>query len=293
MVRPRSASTHKPSLRPPRPARSPEGCPDRASAAACLRRGTALPPPPARAARGQRRVLPVGDHPADRVAAEDVEHDVEVEVRPLRRPQQLGDVPGPGLSAPWPPARAWRTGDAHVDCAALGPADSRPVSDTSCAPSTDSGLRRAASPPPPLAHGRRSVGRRAHRGRARARIRTAPGRALDGAAGARESTSDDGRRSPATPPALGTPTCAASGWAAISNAFRVRGSIPAARQLPKKLLRLPPPGEQTPSTSHAGACWQRRVGDTVPHSTRRPDRRTACHSAWCCRTTPPISEQSP
>ena len=35
---------------------------------------------------GQRRVLPVGDHPADRVAAEDVEHDVEVEVRPLRRP---------------------------------------------------------------------------------------------------------------------------------------------------------------------------------------------------------------
>ena len=46
---------------------------------------------------GQRRVLPVGDHPADRVAAEDVEHDVEVEVRPLRRPQQLGDVPAPGL----------------------------------------------------------------------------------------------------------------------------------------------------------------------------------------------------
>ena len=46
---------------------------------------------------GQRRVLPVGHHPADRVAAEDVEHDVEIEVRPLRRPQQLGDVPGPGL----------------------------------------------------------------------------------------------------------------------------------------------------------------------------------------------------
>ena len=46
---------------------------------------------------GERRVLPVCDHPADRVAAEDVEHDVEVEVRPLGRPQQLGDVPGPGL----------------------------------------------------------------------------------------------------------------------------------------------------------------------------------------------------
>ena len=42
---------------------------------------------------GQRRVLPVCDHPADRVAAEDVEHDIEVEVRPLGRPQQLGDVP--------------------------------------------------------------------------------------------------------------------------------------------------------------------------------------------------------
>ena len=47
--------------------------------------------------------------------------------------------------------------------------------------------------------------RRVHRGRARARIRTAPGRALDGATGACESASDDGRRLPATPPALGTP----------------------------------------------------------------------------------------
>ena len=37
---------------------------------------------------------PRHDHPADRVAAEDVEHDVGVEVRPLHRPQQLGDVPG-------------------------------------------------------------------------------------------------------------------------------------------------------------------------------------------------------
>ena len=155
---------------------------------------------------GQHRVLPVGDHPADRVAAEDVEHDVEVEVRPLRRPQQLGDVPGPGVvSAPWPPARVWRTGDAHVDCAARGPADSRPGSDTSSAPSTGSGRRRAALPRPPPAHGRRSVGRRAHRGPARARLHTAPGRALDGAAGARELTSDDGRRSPATRPALGRP----------------------------------------------------------------------------------------
>jgi len=38
---------------------------------------------------GQRRVLPVGHHPAHRVAAEDVEQDVEVVVRPLLRPQQF------------------------------------------------------------------------------------------------------------------------------------------------------------------------------------------------------------
>ena len=38
---------------------------------------------------GQRRVLPVCDHPADRVAAEDVEHDVEVEVRHLVGPNSL------------------------------------------------------------------------------------------------------------------------------------------------------------------------------------------------------------
>ena len=56
-----------------------------------------------------------------------------------------------------------------------------------------------------MAHGRRSAGRRAHRGSARARLHTAPGRALDGAAGARELTSDDGRRSPVTRPVLGRP----------------------------------------------------------------------------------------
>ena len=48
-------------------------------------------------------------------------------------------------------------------------------------------------------------GRRAHRGSARARLHTAPGRALDGAAGARELTSDDGRSSPVTRPVLGRP----------------------------------------------------------------------------------------
>ena len=38
-----------------------------------------------------------GDHPADHVAAEDVEDHVQVEVGPLRRAAQLGDVPRPHL----------------------------------------------------------------------------------------------------------------------------------------------------------------------------------------------------
>ena len=46
---------------------------------------------------GQRRVLPVGHHPAHRVAAEDVEQDVEVVVGPLLRPQQFRYVPAPHL----------------------------------------------------------------------------------------------------------------------------------------------------------------------------------------------------
>jgi hypothetical protein len=44
-----------------------------------------------------RRVLAVGDHPADDVAAEDVEDDVQVEVRPLDRSEELCDVPRPDL----------------------------------------------------------------------------------------------------------------------------------------------------------------------------------------------------
>ena len=38
-----------------------------------------------------------GEHPADRVAGEDVEDHVEVVVRPFRRAVQLGDVPRPDL----------------------------------------------------------------------------------------------------------------------------------------------------------------------------------------------------
>jgi hypothetical protein len=39
----------------------------------------------------------VGDHPADDVAAEDVEDDVQVQVGLLRRAEQLRDVPAPHL----------------------------------------------------------------------------------------------------------------------------------------------------------------------------------------------------
>jgi hypothetical protein len=41
----------------------------------------------------QRCALSRRDHPADYVAAEDVEDHVEVEVRPLRRALELGYVP--------------------------------------------------------------------------------------------------------------------------------------------------------------------------------------------------------
>ncbi len=49
---------------------------------------------------GEGRALLVRDHPADDVAAEDVEDDVQVEVGPLLRPEQLGDVPAPQLVRP-------------------------------------------------------------------------------------------------------------------------------------------------------------------------------------------------
>jgi hypothetical protein len=49
---------------------------------------------------GQRGALAMGHHPADHVPAEDVEHDVEVKVGPLRRPQQLRNVPTPQLVGP-------------------------------------------------------------------------------------------------------------------------------------------------------------------------------------------------
>lgn len=44
--------------------------------------------------------LSVGDHPADHVAAENVDDHVQVKVGPLDRVFQLGDVPGPYLVRP-------------------------------------------------------------------------------------------------------------------------------------------------------------------------------------------------
>jgi hypothetical protein len=44
---------------------------------------------------GERGALAMGHHPTDDVPAEDVKHDVEVEVGPLRRPEELRDVPAP------------------------------------------------------------------------------------------------------------------------------------------------------------------------------------------------------
>ena len=46
---------------------------------------------------GQFTALPVGDHPPGDVAAEDVHDDIKVEVGPLYRTAELGDVPTPKL----------------------------------------------------------------------------------------------------------------------------------------------------------------------------------------------------
>ena len=46
---------------------------------------------------GQPRRLRRGDHPADHVAAEDVQNDIEVAVRPLHGAQEFRDVPRPHL----------------------------------------------------------------------------------------------------------------------------------------------------------------------------------------------------
>jgi hypothetical protein len=41
--------------------------------------------------------LPGGQHPPDRIAAENIEHDVQIVVGPFYRSFELGNVPGPDL----------------------------------------------------------------------------------------------------------------------------------------------------------------------------------------------------
>ena len=109
---------------------------------------------------------------------------------------------------------------------------SQPAHDTSCVQSTGIGPHRAALPPPPRVSRQQSVLRRAHRGRAHAPMRTAPGRAFDGAAGARESTSDVGETWLVTHPVLhagAAPTCNARALgppSAIAPVFEVESPAP-------------------------------------------------------------------
>ena len=49
---------------------------------------------------GQLRGLPMSDHPADDVAAENIQNDVQVKTRPLGRPLDFGYVPTPDFIRP-------------------------------------------------------------------------------------------------------------------------------------------------------------------------------------------------
>ena len=46
---------------------------------------------------GQFRAFAISDHPAGDVTTEDIEDDVQIEVRPFRGTEQLGDIPAPEL----------------------------------------------------------------------------------------------------------------------------------------------------------------------------------------------------
>ena len=46
---------------------------------------------------GELRAFAMGNHPADDVAAEDIEHDIKIEVSPLGRAKQFGYIPAPEL----------------------------------------------------------------------------------------------------------------------------------------------------------------------------------------------------
>ena len=49
---------------------------------------------------GEFRGFPVGDHPTDDVAAENIEDHVQVKVRPLDRPLQFRNIPAPDFVRP-------------------------------------------------------------------------------------------------------------------------------------------------------------------------------------------------
>ncbi len=46
---------------------------------------------------GEWSAFAIGDHPADHIAAKDVEDDIQVEVSPFSRAQEFGDIPTPEL----------------------------------------------------------------------------------------------------------------------------------------------------------------------------------------------------
>ena len=107
---------------------------------------------------GQLGALALGDHPADDVAAEDVEDHVEVEAGPLGRPLELGDVPRPDLVGRDGQQLGLGVGRMGELVAPL--ARSRrwpPAGGTWCAPSRGSGPRRAAWRARPPARCRRSA----------------------------------------------------------------------------------------------------------------------------------------
>src|SRR4030095_4042947 len=135
---------------------------------------------------GQRRALAMRDHPADHVPAEDVEHDVQVEVGPLRGPEELGDVPAPELVGPaGQQLRGRIKGVPAVGAprAAPAPRRARPGGDTSSARNTDTGPRRAGWRRPRPAPGPRSVA--CATARARPRVPPRPGPEAAAAAAAR------------------------------------------------------------------------------------------------------------
>ena len=87
---------------------------------------------------GQFRTLPVGDHPADYMKAEDIQDHIQIEVGPLSRPEQLRNVPTPELV---------RAGGQKLGL--LIPANSNGVSVRSQRPSTENASKTLPGAVPP------------------------------------------------------------------------------------------------------------------------------------------------